>query len=332
MKRILILALSFELSVLSFAFCQTPPVQKATLANGMRVLILERHNSPTIAFRIAYAVGAVNDIPGKSGLAHLFEHMAFKGTTSLNSKDYAKEKPLLDALEKAADAAIREETGPNPDPKKLAELKQAQEAAQKAADEWMEKDEYEKVLTENGAEHFNAHTADDYTMYEVSLPTNRLELWMTMESDRFRNPVLREFYRERDVVMEERRMNYESKPDGKLWENFVTHAYVAHPYHNEGIGWMSDLKRLTAQDAREFFAANYGPSKIVISVVGDVDAKKTLALFKRHFETLPSPPLNQGRLTEEPVQEGERRTIVRFQAEPKLMLGYHKPAITGPEA
>src|SRR6185295_5068515 len=163
------------------------------------------------------------------------EHMAFKGTTSLNTKDYAKEKPLLDALEKAADAAIAEEMGPNPDPKKLAVLKKAQEDAQKAADQYLEKDEYEKILTENGAENFNAHTANDYTMYEVSLPSNRLELWMTMESDRFRNPVLREFYRERDVVMEERRMNYESKPNGKLVENFITHAYVAHPYHNEGI-------------------------------------------------------------------------------------------------
>ena len=329
MRRLLSLPLLL-LSLNAFAQ-QTPPVVKATLDNGMRLLILERHNSPTIAFRIAYAVGAVNDVPGKSGLAHLFEHMAFKGTTTLNSKDFKKEKPLLEALEKAADATIAEETKDHPDEKKLAELRKAQDEAQKAADSYLEKDEYEKLLTENGAEHFNAHTANDYTMYEVSLPSNRLEMWMTMESDRFRNPVLREFYRERQVVMEERRMNYESRPDGKLYENFVTHAYVAHPYHNEGIGWMDDLRKLTAQDAREFFASHYGPSKVVISIIGDVDAKKTLALAKKYFATIPNNPLTDSRVTREPAQEGERRTVVRFQSEPKLLIGYHKPAIMDPD-
>jgi len=304
-----------------------PPVVQETLPNGLRILILERHNSPTVAFRVCYDVGAVDDVPGKTGLAHFFEHMMFKGTKTLNSKNFSKEQAALDKVEAAADALTAEVSKPDPDPKRIQELQRAYEDAQRAADAWMEKDEYERILTEHGAQAFNAHTASDYTMYEVSLPANRLELWMAMESDRLLNPVLREFYREREVVMEERRMNYESRPDGKLWENFITHAFVAHPYHNEGIGWMSDLKRLTAQDARDFFAAHYVPSKTVIAIVGDVDSAKTLRLFRKYFGPIPARPPAPSRITQEPPQEGERRTVVRFPAEPKMLIGYHKPDI-----
>lgn len=301
-----------------------PKVAEATLKNGLRVLVLENRQSPTVAFRVNFKVGSVQEDVGKTGLAHLFEHMIFKGTKRINSKDFSREKPLLEKLEDVAQTLIREEHALSPDPEKIAALRKELEEAQKQADEWMEKDEYEKIFQEEGGKGLNAYTSNDHTSYVISLPANKLELWMAMESDRFQNPVLREFYRERDVVMEERRMNYESRPWGKLYENFITHAFIAHPYHNPGIGWMSDLKRLTRADAEDFFVRYYGPNNAVMTIVGDVDAGKTLEMAKKYFETVPTRPLEFNPLTEEPPQEGERRSEVFFDAEPMLMIGYHK--------
>lgn len=302
-----------------------PPVVQETLPNGLRVLILERRAAPVIAFRVYFDVGSVNDPQGLTGLAHLFEHMIFKGTKTINSKGWTRESPLIEKAEAAGKALIDEESKREPDLAQVKALRDALEKAQAAADEASEKDEYERILEEAGAAGLNAMTGSDFTAYQVSLPSNRLELWMAMESDRFQNPVLREFYRERDVVMEERRMNYESRPSGKLWENFNTHAFVAHPYHNEGIGWMSDLKRITAQDARDFFKANYGPASAVIAIVGDVDAKRTLEMFRKYFGPIPAGERAKPRFTDEPVQEGERRVVVRFEAQPKLFIGWHRP-------
>ncbi|MBI4055755.1 MAG: insulinase family protein [Elusimicrobia bacterium] len=309
-----------------------PPVQRHVLKNGLTVLLLERHHAPLIAFRVYFKVGAVEDQPGRSGLAHLFEHMIFKGTRLLNSKNYAKEKIYLDQIETVAQQMIEEENkGRAADARQIQSLRKQLQELQEKHSRWMVEDEYERLYQEHGGTGFNAHTAPDYTSYEISLPSHKLPLWMILESDRFQNPVLREFYKERDVVMEERRMGYESSPGGKLWEVFISQAFLAHPYGQPGIGWMSDLKRLTRTDAEEFFRKYYGPNNATVALVGDIQPQKTLELFRKYFEGIPARPLPGRTPTEEPPQEGERRAMVYFQAEPLLEMGYHVPSIHHPD-
>ena len=308
-----------------------PKVTKAVLKNGMTVLVLERHNSPTVAFNVYFRVGSVNDVPGKTGLAHLFEHMIFKGTKTLNTKNYRKERKVLDKIEEVAQALILEEAVRPPDAKKVKTLREKLRTLQKEADEYLVPEEYEKLYTRHGGSKFNASTASDYTNYILSLPSNKVDLWLIVEADRFRNPVLREFYKERSVVMEERRMRYESNPDGMLWEAFVSLAFQAHPYRDLGIGWMSDLQHISRTDAQEFFDMYYGPQNAVVGVVGDVDAKKFHASFKRKFEGLPARSAPPDLLTVEPPQRGERRAIVRYEAQPQFIIGYKKPDIHHPD-
>ena len=309
-----------------------PPVRKVTLKNGLTLLLLERHQAPLIAFQVYFRAGSVDDESGKTGLAHLFEHMIFKGTRTLNTRNYNKEKPLLDALDKTAVRLIQEEDrGSKADPKEIQHLKDRLKKLEKEHEKWMVPDEYEKLYQEHGGEDLNAHTAPDYTSYEVSLPSNKLELWMRVEADRFRHPVLREFYRERSVVMEERRMSYESSPEGKLWEAFVSQAFLAHPYGKPGIGWMSDLNRLTRPDAEEFFLKYYGPNQAVIVLVGDFSTQRAVWMAEKYFGPIPSRPVPRSRVSEEPLQEGERRVEVEFDAGPSLEIGYHEPGLAQPD-
>lgn len=308
-----------------------PAVQKHTLANGIRVLLYPRHNLPAIAFRVYYRVGSVDEEMGQTGLAHMFEHMAFKGTKTVNTKNHDKEQPLLEEIEKITTAINKELAKPNADMEKITLWEKERDVKEKTAEEYRIMDEYEKIYETNGAWGFNAFTSNDVTGYTVSLPSNRLDLWLAMESDRFQNAVLREFYQERNVVMEERRMRTESNPLGKLYENFIANAFIVSPYRHEVVGWMSDLKRITATQAHQFFATRYVPSRCVIVLVGDFEPEETLSKIRAHFEAIPdreSPPEFPG---DEPPQTGERRVEVTWDAEPILLMGWHKPNAPHPD-
>ncbi|UCD51535.1 MAG: insulinase family protein, partial [Phycisphaerales bacterium] len=177
----------------------------------------------------------------------------------------------------------------------------------------------------------NAGTSADYTVYFVNLPSNKLELWMLMESDRFLNPVLREFYKEKDVVMEERRMRTETQPVGKLLEEFLAVAYKAHPYGQPVIGHMSDLEALTRSEAEAFFRTHYGPTNLTMAIVGDVDPARVKALATEYFGRIPARPHPRPVETVEPPQQGERRVIIEDPAQPFVLIGYHKPGINHPD-
>ncbi|MBI2070054.1 MAG: insulinase family protein [Elusimicrobia bacterium] len=315
-----------------YAVPPKPPIEKHTLANGIRVLLYPRHSMPGVAFRIYYRVGSVDEEMGQTGLAHMFEHMAFKGTKTVNTKNYHKEKTVLNAIEDIAEKINKEQARPGgPDLKKLAKLQAELQAKQAEAEQYEIKDEYEKIYEANGAWGFNAFTSNDVTGYMVSLPSNRLDLWLAMESDRFQNAVLREFYRERNVVMEERRMRTESNPLGKLYELFAANAFIVSPYRREVVGWMSDLERLTATQAEWFFATRYVPSRCVISLVGDFDSKETLVNIRKYFESIPARDGAVEFSGEEPPQQGERRVELMWEAEPILLMGWHKPNAPHPD-
>jgi len=303
-------------------------VREHTLKNGMKLLLVERHTSPTVAAWIRFKVGSVNERSDERGVAHMLEHMLFKGTRTLGTKDYAREKPLLDAIEETARKLMAEKLkGREADAKVIEELSRRLARLEVEAGKYVVKNEISEIYDRNGGYNFNAFTGKDSTAYMISLPANKLELWAAIESDRFRNAVLREFYTERKVVMEERRRSYETDPDGKLWESFIAASYMAHPYGQPIIGWMSDIENLFRTEAESFLHRFYAPVNAVVAIVGDIDPVKTIALVEKYFGSLPPglpvPPV----ATVEPSQPGERRIEITEEAEPRLMIGYHKPTL-----
>ena len=330
MKSILLAATTF------FLLC--PPLYAATLEekvvehtlkNGMKLLIVERHTSPTVSAWIRFRVGSVDERSDERGIAHLLEHMLFKGTTTLGTKDYAAEKPVLDTIEVTAQALMTEKVKRDKrDGARIAELEKRLAALESEASKYVVKDEFFELYSRHGGTGYNAFTSRDGTTYLISLPSNKLELWAAIESDRLQNAVLREFYTERAVVMEERRRSYDADPESKLWETFVAASFLTHPYGQPTIGWMSDIESLTRTKAEQFFRSYYAPNNAIVAVVGDIDSAATIALVERYFGGIqpgrPLPPVT----AEEPKQAGERRIELLAESEPTVVIGFHKPAIT----
>lgn len=307
-------------------------VQEYTLKNGMKLLMVERHTSPTVAAWIRFKVGSVDERSDERGLAHLLEHMLFKGTKTLGTRDYAAEKPVLDKIEETAQKLMAERNKrEQADPKLVERLTAELAALEKQAEKYVIKEEFADIYSRNGGSGYNAFTSKDGTTYLINIPANKLELWAAIESDRMQNAVLREFYTERSVVMEERRRSYDAEPEGKLWETFLADAFNAHPNGQPTIGWMSDIENLTRTKAENFLHKYYAPNNAIVALVGDIDAQKTIALVERYFGAIPPgtpvPPV----AVEEPQQAGEKRTEVVGDAEPELMIGFHKPTLPAPD-
>ena len=293
--------------------------------------MVERPAMPTVSFAVFIRTGGIDDDGGKSGLAHMFEHMLFKGSKIVGTKNYEKEKPLLRKIDQAAVQLQRAiEKGAGQD--RLHQLEKKLKELQKKHEDLIEQEEFWKIYEQAGGVGLNAGTGYDYTVYTISLPANRVPLWMAMEADRIKNPVLREFYKERDVVLEERRMRVDNSPRGKLWENFLATAYHAHPYGRPIIGWPDEVSRLTVQDAQDFFDRYYDISRLVFVIVGGIDGEQVEKMVRHHFGSIKSRPNNfLPKLTDEPDQEGERRIYVNYPAEPSLMIGYHRPDFKHPD-
>jgi predicted Zn-dependent peptidase len=307
-------------------------VTEFDLANGLHFLVVERHEAPVVSFTTQVDVGAVDDPKGATGMAHMFEHMAFKGTDKIGTKNWADERKALDAVEKAF-AALREERnkGPRADKSRVAELEKGFKAAVEKASALVETDEYSRLIEQSGGVGLNAATWSDKTVYFYSLPSNRAELWFYLESERFIRPVYRQFYKERDVVREERRMRTESNPIGKLVEVFLASAFNAHPYGQPPVGWPTDVENFSVTDAEAFFQKYYVPAKMTIAVVGDIDPKEARRLAETYFGRLPKRSLPPEVLTTEPPQDGERRVEVESPAQPLLVVGYRKPSHHDPD-
>jgi predicted Zn-dependent peptidase len=296
------------------------------LDNGLTIIICERPEAPVFSFFTLVDAGSVQDPMRATGLAHMFEHMAFKGTDTIGTKDYAAEKPALQNVEQAYAAYIAErDKSVGQDPAKLKELEKAWQDAIKEADKYVVPNQFGKIVEQNGGEDMNAFTNYDETAYHYSFPTNRLELWAYLESDRFLHPVMREFYKERNVVIEERRMRTDSNPFGRLLEQFTEEAFTAHPYHRPTIGWISDLNHFSASDAQRFFDTYYIPSNMVVAVSGDIKASEAMPILEKYFSRLPSHPHPDEATTTEPSQNSERRVVLKDLSQPIYIEGYHRP-------
>ena len=298
-----------------------------TLPNGMKFLLLKRTGAPVFSVNITFCVGGVDEQPGITGLAHLYEHMAFKGTHTLGVNDYARERPLLAEIDKAAVPLSNElARGDLADQKKIAALRKKLKELEEQARRFVVKDQLWDLYVRNGASGLNASTGKDRTNYYVSLPSNRLELWAWLESDRLLNPVLREFYSERDVVCEEHRLGIETQPMGRLFQDFMATAFLAHPARYSVLGWMSDLQTVTRPQAEEFRRTHYVPANAAVALVSDLDVEFCKKIADRYFGRLPARPLPPPIRTQEPEQRGERRVSVLWDAKPQLLIGYHKPS------
>ncbi len=263
-------------------------VKTHVLPNGMKFIVLERHDAPVVSFHVYADVGSANESYGITGVSHILEHMAFKGTKTVGTKDYAAEAKVLDEVDSAYLEMKREEAKANPDAAKIDELKKKFIELEKKAKEYVVNNEYFDMMMREGDRGVNAYTSNDATQYINSLPSNRLEFWMAMTSDRFLNPVFREFYKERDVIMEERRLGLETQPTGKLMEDFMAVAFKAHPYHHVVVGHMSDLQSITRKDVEEYFKKFYSPSNLTAGIVGDVKAEEVFKLANTYFGRIPS--------------------------------------------
>ena len=320
----IIIALNFSLVAQTFDAVKSR-VKVHTLKSGMKFIVLERHEAPVVSFHVYADVGSANESYGITGISHLLEHMAFKGTKIVGTKDYEAEKKMLVELDALFDKIKTEKNRAQPDAKKLEEMAKKFEALRKKAKEYVVTSEADNMLMKEGDREVNAYTSRDATQYIDSLPSNKVEFWMAMISDRFFNPVFREFFKERDVVMEERRLSVESYPFGRLIEDFLATAFKAHPYQHSIVGHMSDLQSITRKDIEEYFRKFYGPRNLTVGIVGDVDADEVFKMAEVYFGRIPSGPKPEHVRTEEPEQWGERRVIVEAKSQPMIIIGYHCP-------
>lgn len=308
------------------------PVDRFTLDNGMTFLILERRQSPTAAMVVHYPVGSVNEHLGNTGIAHVVEHMLFKGSGEIGTSDRAREAPLLDAMDAVRDSILAELARPAPDTTAVRQLRSAFASLQDQARAHVVPNEFDRILSAQGARGLNATTSHEATRYFVEIPANRIELWFALEADRMRSPVFREFYTELDVVREERRTRLETSPGGILENAFLATAFQVHPYGVPVIGHASDLENLTRRQATEYFRDYYGPRNAVAAIVGDVDAGRVRRLAEEYFGPIApgrqAPPVRAS----EPAQAGERRINVAFDAEPRLMIGWRVGSGFHPDA
>ncbi len=301
-------------------------VKEHVLKNGLKLLMLEKHQTPTVSLRIVFKVGSVNEHVGITGVPHLFEHMMFKGTRLFGTKDWESEAPLLKREDELVQALSNET-----DESRRKALQAELEDVRRRLKEITITEEFWSIYMRNGATGINASTSDDITRYYCNLPSNKLELWAFIESDRMKNLVLREFYSEKDVVMEERRLRTETSPFGLLFEQLNAAAFIAHPYGRPVIGWMSDIRNLTKEETQRYFTRYYAPNNAIIAVVGDINPQEVINLVEKYFGDIPAQPPIPEVETVEPEQKGERRVYVEYDANPMLAIAYHKPEITHPD-
>jgi predicted Zn-dependent peptidase len=347
MKRI---SLSF-ITLLLCAYvvaAQKVPVQEVVLDNGMRLLMVPRKGDPNVAAGWIARVGSVNERPGITGLSHLFEHMMFKGTHAIGTNNIEENLRLIKEMDqvraelrqeqqalilKARHGEITDAKDPKFRSERHKQLLAKFDELVKREKEIMVKDEFDRIYTTAGGSGMNAATSNDWTVYFINVPANKLELWFWMESDRLRNPVFREFYSERDVVHEERRLRTDSTPTGKFNEQYDSMFWQSSPYGWPVVGWPSDLEGITREEALEYFAVNYAPNNLTAVLVGDFDPTRAVELAKKYFGTLPRGPRPPEPVrTSEMPQLAEKRMVAYAETNPQVRVRYHTVADGHPDS
>jgi predicted Zn-dependent peptidase len=295
------------------------------LKNGITVIMLNRGFAPVLAFEISFRVGSVDESYRTIGAAHMLEHMLFKGTDTIGTRDWQKERVIQNRIE-AVGETIDHLKIADQNNARLPELEAELRRLQKEQAALVVSTPYDAIYSENGGVGFNASTSRDKTGYYIELPASKLEMWARMESERLTNFVLREYYQERNNVFQERLMHYESIGTGLLFERFIATAFIAHPYRHPIIGWRSNIPFLSIVDIRKFFLDHYIPSGMTITIVGMQDTGRTFDVINRYFGNLETRPDPAQEAIIEPRQMGERRFNLYFESNPYIVIGWHKPA------
>jgi len=317
------------------------PVEEFTLDNGMTFLVVERHTAPVFSGYICVGAGSACERIGDIGTAHLLEHMMFKGSQEVGTTDYEAEKELMikedsvwakidEAMQRTRYIRLNEPDKLEGHLQYIADLEAILDSLSAAGSKYVVQNEFDQIYSRNGAAQFNATTGYDFTYYYVSLPANRLELWFNMEAGRLLKPAFREFFTERDVVSEERRQSVENSPDAKLFEQLIGTAFIAHPYQIFWE-WQSEENNLTRDDLQRFFDSYYIPQNISVAIVGDVTLDEVKEMAEKYFGRMPRGNEPEPIYTVEPVQPGERRVTLEFDANPAVSIAYHKTSFDDPE-
>jgi zinc protease len=255
-------------------------VQEVVLPNGLKVLLLENHKSPSVTFQVWYRVGSRNEADGKSGLSHFLEHMMFKGTSKVRPEEYSR------------------------------------------------------IIASNGGRS-NAFTSTDHTVYFATMSREKIGIAIDLEADRMADAILNGTYfdAEKQVVMEERRLRTEDNPVSTLDEVTSAVAYILHPYRRPVVGWMEDLHNLTREDLQQYYRTYYKPNNAFLVVVGDFSTEEVLAKIRSAFGKIPQGPKPPQVNIQEPLQKGERRVVLKKDAElPFVLIGYHAPNLNHPDS
>ncbi|MBE7411149.1 MAG: insulinase family protein [Leptospiraceae bacterium] len=315
-------------------------IKKIQLENGLKVIMMQRKNVPTLALYIKFRVGAVDETPEIAGTAHLLEHMMFKGTKNIGTLDYSKEEKYqeqirvwgkeLDRLKLQArentNQPISNELRP-----KIEILSRRLKNLENLQREILVKNEDSFIYDQHGQTGFNAYTSQDVTNYQIELPKNRLEIWAKMESDRLTNPVFREYYTEREVIQEVRRMRVDNRGIGSLREKFLSLAFESHPYRMPIIGYESNIPFLDIDETEKFFRKYYAPNNFVITIVGNQDFQNTEKIIRKYFSHLKPKPIESYFRIAEKIGNGEKRFEINFPSGPQILMGWHKPTFPHPD-
>jgi len=339
MQNLALRFLTLLLALAATSAAQRVEVEEFTLDNGMTFLLLPREGDPNVAVGWISKFGSVNERPGVTGVAHLFEHMMFKGSHAIGTKDLKRDLEIMDELdglyaqmeserakllEKQRRGLIADADDPavrSPEHSELLERFSQLIAEQQ---ELIVKDEFSQIYTLNGGSGMNAGTSNDYTIYFINMPSNKLELWFWMESDRLAKPVFRQFYAERDVVKEERRLRVDSTPTGKLNEQVESMFWQASPYSWPVIGWPSDLNSITRDEAMEYFDTYYAPNNLVAALVGDFEVEQVKTLANKYFRRLQRNAREPGAVrTREVEQQAEQRLSGQAETRPQATIRFH---------
>ena len=304
-------------------------ITEFTLPNGLHFILLERHQVPVVSFHTLVNVGSAEDPVGRTGLAHMVERLAFKGTDTIGTRNWAAEKNALEEVEEASTKLDAERNlGPRASEAKLTTLTVDLKTKLDAARGFADPDELSRALQENGAVGVSSQVNQDFSETSYSLPSNRIELWFLLESQRLAHPVFRDFYRARDAMQVEILNNVDSKPLPKLQQSLLATAFAANPYRNPVLGWPGDSANLRPSDARSFVDTYYVPANTVIAIAGDVDPVNARRLADRYFGPLPAKPLPSRVHTAEPPQDGPKSVTVWSDGQQLLMVGYRRPPET----
>lgn len=309
-------------------------IKKFTLDNGLKVIFMQNGSNPTVALYWKILAGSSDESPENAGIAHMLEHMLFKGTQKVGTIDYEKEKKYLDVLDRWYHrldqlndnlSKSQNEEEKNLLEQKISKLQNRINIIENEVKKFQISEEDSIIYSIHGQSGYNAYTSEDVTNYQIELPSNRIEVWARLESDRIKHSAFREFYTERNVVAEERRMRVENNPFGYLYEKFMGEIYKNHPYGYPTIGPMENILRFKKEQAIEYYKNYYRPDNTVIAIVGNFNEEETLDIIKKYFgdwqkPDKPIPRNNVQKLTYQKVD-----LEITREGSPIMMLAWKKP-------